>query len=900
VAPAASQTRIRGALVAAMAGCAAPPPAVPAAPAPLEAPPGLRLPRGFVPTAYTARLAVSPSEPRFRGHIEIAGDLASPTRVIWLHAQGLTFDAAVAVTPAGRTALEALASPSGVVALRAPAVLAAGRVALTIDYRGTINDDSPDGVFRQHDAGAWYVFTQFEALSARRAFPCFDEPGVKVPWQLTLDVPAGMVALSNTRVASDTVSADRATRRVAFAPTRPLPSYLIAFAVGTFDVVDAPPTRRGTPVRIVVPHGQPASAAAIARDDTGALIAELEDYLGSPYPYDKLDLVAVPGFPGAMENPGLVTFAQAVLLEAPAQPAIAHRRLFAYTAAHELAHQWFGDMVTMAWWNDVWLNESFATWMASKVVDRWQPGWGGAFEMIDQKTSAMASDQLATSRKIREPIVDAGDIANAFDDITYQKGASVLRMFERWIGPETFQRGVRAYLAARAWRTATANDFLAAIGAAAGRDISGAFSSFLDQVGTPLVSVALRCTAGAPPVVELAQQRYRPTGAAPATAGHASADRPWQLPVCVRYPTGRTGTTSARDCVLLDRATVELPLSHAAACPAWVMPNADALDYHRTAFEGELLPHLVAHLDELTPAERFGLVEDVEALVAAGRMPAGDALGLVGVLANDPDRHVVAAAIDIAAAAGATIDEALRPRYQRFVREVFGARASALGWAGTPGGTEDTRLLRADLVGFVADAGQDPALTATATRLAWGWLDDRATAPAELAERALAVAARRNDRKLHARLVDEVRRATDASERNRFMAALGQFTDPALVAATLDLVLSGAIGLFDAWPAFSSASHTPAQRRAIYQVIKAHYDAVSALLPRLLVPKLSVIGFALCDPELRDDAVGFFRDRLAALPSEHQLLAQGIERIDGCLARRRAEQPSVAAFLARY
>ncbi len=862
----------------------------------LQAPPGLRLPRTFLPAAYTARLAVAPSEPRFRGHIEIDGELASPSRVIWLHAQGLTFDGAVAVTSAGRTPLEARPLPSGVVALRAPTALAAGRVALSIDYRGAMSDDAPDGVFRQQYAGAWYAFTQFEAISARRAFPCFDEPDVKVPWQVTLDVPAGMLALSNTAIASDTVSADRVTHAVAFARTRPLPSYLIAFAVGTFDIVAAPPTRRGTPVRIVVPHGQAVAAAAGARADTGPLIAQLEDYLGMPYPYDKLDLVAVPTFPGAMENPGLITFAQLVLLEDPAQSTIAHRRLFANVAAHELAHQWFGDMVTLAWWDDVWLNEAFSTWLATKIVDQWQPGWGGAFEMIDQKTAAMASDQLAASRKIREPIANADDIANAFDDITYQKGASILRMFERWIGPETFQRGVRAYLTARAWRNATSNDFLAAIGDAAGRDITTAFSSFLDQVGTPLVSVALRCTAGAPPVVELAQQRYRPAGAAAAPDGHTVAERPWQLPVCVRYP---AGNTTARDCVLLDRATVELPLTHATGCPAWVMPNADALGYHRTAFEGDLLPHLVAHLGELSAAERFGLVEDAEALVAAGRMPAGDALGLVGLLARDADRHVVAAAIKIAAQAGAIIEEPLRPRYQRFVRKVFGARAHALGWIGKPGDTEDTRLLRANLVGFVADAGQDPALIAAATRLAWAWLDDRSTAPADIADRALAVAARRDDRKLHARLVDEVRRTTDASERSRYMTALGQFTDPALVAATLNLVLSNVISLFDAWPAFFHDTHTPAHRRAIYQALKARYDAVSALLPRQLVPKLSVIGFVVCDPALRDDVVQFFRDRLAAFPDEHQVLAQGIERMDSCLARRHAAQPSVAAFLSR-
>jgi alanyl aminopeptidase len=474
-------------------------------------------------------------------------------------------------------------------------------------------------------------------------------------------------------------------------------------------------------------------------------------------------------------------------------------------------------------------------------------------------------------------------------------------MFERWIGPEAFQRGVRAYLAAHAWRAATSTDFLAAVSATASRDIAGAFSTFLDQAGIPLVSVALRCTAGAPPIVELRQQRYRPAGGQAAgeqaASQPASAEQRWRFPVCIRYP---VGSASARDCTLVDDATAELPLTHATGCPAWVMPNADAVGYHRTAFEGDLMQRLTTHLGELSAAERFGLVDDVEALVAAGRMPAGDALALVAPLARDADRHVVAAAIDIAEQAGAMMDAADRPRYQRFVRKVFGGRARALGWASKPGDTEATRLLRANLVGFVADAGQDPALLAGAAQLAWAWLDDHHAAPFDVADSALAVTARRDDPKLHARLVAEVRRSTDASERSHYMNALGQFADPALVAATLDLVLSGVINLFEGGGAFVGDAHTPAQRHAIYEAFKAHYDAIAALLPPEFAPQLSQVGFVLCDPALRDDIEQFFRGRLSNAPGGPHMLAMGIERMDSCLARRRAAQPSIHAFLARY
>ena len=276
---------------------------------------------------------------------------------------------------------------------------------------------------------------------------------------------------------------------------------------------------------------------------TGTVLAQLEDWFGTAYPFEKLDSIAVPVFnAGAMENPGLITYQQGILVTKPGEMTRDRQRRYAEIAAHELAHQWFGNLVTMQFWDDIWLNEAFATWMAGKVITRWKPEWGGEVDRVSSRSRVMGQDSLRSARMIRQPIETAGDIANAFDGITYNKGAAVLRMFERWIGEDTFRAGVRAYLAKHAWGNAAYADFVAAISAAAGRDVRPAFDSFVTQTGVPLVSFELDCTAGRPPVLRLGQRRYRPLGSS------LPGDQLWQIPVCVRYGRARAPTAGPARC----------------------------------------------------------------------------------------------------------------------------------------------------------------------------------------------------------------------------------------------------------------------------------------------------------------------------------------------------------------
>ncbi|MCA9677464.1 MAG: M1 family peptidase, partial [Myxococcales bacterium] len=546
------------------AGCrrkASPPPAP--APAPIVAPTAMQLPDDAAPVRYLARFEVDPAAETFHGHVEITVTLARPLRALWLDAKDLTIHAATWRISTGDFPLRVLDDPAApdrrgftLEPAGGPvAALQAGEATLVIDYDGRQTAEQSYGLRRKEDRGDWYIVTQHEATGARRAAPCFDEPRFKVPWQVELTVPAGMMALSNAPVdAEDDLPDGR--HHVRFAATPPIPSYLLALAVGPFDAVDAGATRGGAPMRIIVPRGRGDDARYVA-GEVGKLVAALEDYTGIPYPYAKLDSIVVPGAPrGAMENPGLITYAPRLLL-IPDDESDATRRTSIEVMAHELAHQWFGDLVTMRWWDDIWLNEAFASWAEPWVVDQVHPELAGGMTTVDDRRVALDADGLATARTIRQPVDDEAALGKAFDRITYQKGATVIRMFEQWLGADVFRRGVQRYLTAFAWKNATAADFLAAIGDAADRDVATPFSTFLDASGAPLVELELSCPAGKPAVLAMHQRRWLRSGHAEAPPRAA-----WQTPVCVRV----ADETEAR-CTLLTGATGELPLGD--ACPAW-------------------------------------------------------------------------------------------------------------------------------------------------------------------------------------------------------------------------------------------------------------------------------------------------------------------------------------------
>jgi alanyl aminopeptidase len=872
---------------------AATPPPVSVAPAPepipTPAPPTLRLPNLARPTRYAADLTLVPTEDSFRGAIEIAVEVAAPTQVLWLNGRDLEVVEASLTQGGAAVPAHAQAAGEDFLGFTFDKPLGAGAATLRILYRGKLATNDTDGVFKQKDGDDWYLYTQFEATDARRAFPCFDEPHYKVPWQLTLHVKKDHVGLSNTPLVSETEEPG-GLKTLVFAETTPLPSYLLAFAVGPLEAV-AVPSASKAPIRIVVPRGH-AQETGWAVESTPPLLAALEAYFGTPYPYEKLDFVAIPRFSGAMENPGLITFHLPIILSDPKALTLAKQRRYASICAHELAHQWFGNLVTMAWWDDLWLNEAFATWMAAKVLVTWKPEWRTEVDQVRSRSEAMRADSLITARKIRQPIESNDDIANAFDDITYSKGGAVIAMFEAWVGEAVFQKGVQAYLAKHAFGNATAADFLAAVGEAAGRDVAGPFSTFLDQGGLPLVSVELSCQG--PPKLVLRQERYLPIGSV------GQAGQGWQLPLCAAYQTKKG--PPGRACTLLTTTEAELPLPEASSCPAWVLPNAGALGYYRFVPKGDLLARLVAKsAGTLSLAERVGLITEATALVQSGHLQAGEALSLLVTLARDPQPRVLSATLGLVQEVGRTlVTGAERPAFAHLIQKLYGRRARALGWKRGAKDDEDTRLLRPVLVGLVATDGEDKALAAGGRQLAEAWLKDRTAVDPDLVEMSLRVAAHDGDKALFDRLHEAAKKTADREDQRRLLRALGTFGDPALVTAAQAILFTDDFTAREAMQIVWVQSGDERTRASAYAFVKANFDALVARLPRDYGAYLPSVGEDFCSETDRDDVEAFFAQRSTKLLGGARNLAQVLEQISLCNAYRQKQRPSVVAFLAKF
>jgi alanyl aminopeptidase len=484
------------------AACTKPtPPVVAPPPAPARDPelaPRDRLPADTHPEAYQLTLEVDPDQPSYRGTVSIEVTLDRPRESIWLHSRGPRVRTVTVQRPGAEPltgTLETVAD-SGLSAVRLGQPVGPGKVTLVLPFEAELGTHLT-GLYRVAAGGSHYAFTQFEPISAREAFPCFDEPRFKTPFELKLRVRKDHVAIANTSVIAD--EEREGQHELTFARTEKLPTYLIAFAGGPLDVtatelIPADAVReRVLPLRGVAVHGR-GGDLGYALDETPALVRWLEGYFGVAYPWDKLDLIAVPDFgAGAMENAGAITFRDTLLLvreDAPEQ----QKRSLGYVNAHELAHMWFGDLVTMPWWDDIWLNEAFATWMGTHAIAAVHPEYEAELGALSATHGAMEVDSRASARQIRQPIASDHDIENAFDAITYSKGGAVLSMFERYLGKDAFQAGLRAYMAKFRFASATARDLVQTLGQVSGQGtLEGAFFSFLDQPGVPALEVGLDC-----------------------------------------------------------------------------------------------------------------------------------------------------------------------------------------------------------------------------------------------------------------------------------------------------------------------------------------------------------------------------------------------------------------------
>ena len=852
--------------------------------------PGLRLPRDVVPLAYAPHLTIDPNAERFAGSIDIKVRVDRPTALVWLNARNLTLESARFATAAAAEAVEATIEKGSddVVGLRFARPLPAGEATLSIRYAGRIESVSAIGVFRQQDRDAWYVFTQFEPLDARRAFPCFDEPDLKATWTLTLTVPEAMRAFANTPVAKERAAAP-GWREVAFETTPLLPSYLLAFAVGDFDVVDAGRAgMKATPISIITTKGR-GGEAAYAAANTGAVLAATEKYFGMAYPFAKLDLIAYPRstFGGAMENPGLITYTARVLLARPDEMSPGFEQRFMGFTAHEIAHMWFGDYVTMTWWDDLWLNEAFASWLASTIVQDLRPEWGPSGYRAFQRHRAMDADRLPSARRIRQPVTAQDEVRAAFDSITYAKGESILVMFEAWLGREKFRDGVRRYMTRHAWGNATAEDFFSAL-AATDDALLPALRGFVERPGVPMLDVALDCTAV--PRLELRQRRFAPAGVA------ASAPERWVFPACFEVA---EDSGSREVCTLVKEASQSLPLP-VAACPQWAVANRSGIGYFLPLLSPALYAALPAARAALTSTDYIALLGDVALLTQGAALTYAVALPLAAAQADSASTRVALRAVGLANVPEEMITPDHEASYAAWVRRLFGERAHALGWLPQRGENADTMRLRQNALSMVTLRGKDATLAGEAQKLAQRWLADRKAVPPsvrELVLRSAAANAGAEAPALFDALVEIARTSKDGNERDDVLAALGWFRQPALLERAMALSLDSALSPRESTRPLSTALGQVATRAVALAWLERNIGALAARVPAEMQGYWPKWLASACSADERARYVALFETRVAKQDAGPRSYRESLEEIDLCIAARRIQQAPLNAYL---
>ncbi|MBK7581791.1 MAG: M1 family metallopeptidase [Myxococcales bacterium] len=844
-----------------------------------------RLPSGIRPTRQSVELTIDPRDKSFFGRVRIGVEIDAPTRVIVLHAKGpKILTAAVSTRQAKlwakvstRLAAHSKAEAEELV-LQLASEVGPGPAEIDLQYEAAFGS-SLGGLYRAEAGGRAFAFTQFEPNDARRAFPCFDEPGFKLPFRLALTVPEGNLAVANTVELRRRDNPTTQLTTYEFAETEPLPSYLVAFAVGPFEVREG--ARSPVPIRLITLPGKSklgGLALATAEESLGLLT----DYFGVKYPYSKLDLVAVPEFAaGAMENAGLVTFREELILLDEERASLDARRGLSGIIAHELAHQWFGNLVTMKWWDDLWLNEAFASWMGAKIVERARPSYGAELERVSDKQWVMGVDMLTSARRIRQPVRGSSEALEAFDGITYVKGASVLSMLESYLGEREFQRGVQDYLAKHRFGNASADDLFAALGRASSKDVAALTSTFVEQTGVPLVEASFSCERQRLSVT-LGQREYRPLGASP------GPKKQWRIPVCVRF--GVRGTIE-RACTLLDQPTgkLEVPV---ASCPKTVHPNADERGYYRYLLPSAALLEL-AKDPALGLREKVGLLGNVWALVRSGDLSLESYFSIIP-FAVAGQSHVLWEQLgdSLRELDRALVTDALRPAFEARVLGLAGAKGKKLGFRSSKTESEAIRLQRKLVLTLLGDLAREPWVLAEARKLTLAWLAEPSSVDADLARIALPLGCRSGDAPLFDRLLARLKSAETPEQRLLALAGLSGFDHPVLVERLLGLTLDGSIKVGDLRYVYPPLFERRATARPTYQWLTKHFDALKQRLPGFAVGRFPWVVAALCDEKAVAEAHDFFAPRLLRIEGADKHLSQATEAGKLCAALRTGQAES--------
>ena len=865
----------------------------------VETPPAGQLHEGVTPKAYRLDLNTDPAQDTFSGTVEIDVDLDAAHARIWLHSIAHRVAVAKAILadgteiPATFTRSEAA---GGVSRLDFEAPLPEGRATLVLEYNAPYNFGLA-GLYKASQKGRPYLATQMEPIDARRMVPSFDEPRFKTPWTLTVTAPAGNQVITNGALKSQS-TLDDGSIKYEFATTREIQSYLLALAVGPYDLRDGgliPANEirpQGVPFRGFAPAGK-GDQLEVAMDITDEMLTWQEAYFDYPYPYGKLDLIAVPDFAyGAMENAGAIIYRESALLMNE-RTTLGRKRGILTTHAHELGHQWFGNLVTPIWWDDIWLNEAFATWISYKTMDAVYPDTG--FDLAPQRAAigVMGADSLKTARQIRNPIDNNGDILSAFDGITYRKGGGVLSMFETYLGEDNFREGMRIHMRRFEDGVADVNDFMASLAEGSGNDnVVESFKSFILQPGIPYLNVAMTCPAPDAGLLTVTQSRYAPLGSEIDTEAQT-----WTVPFAAQV-SGANGDRTVRH--MLREKTTEIALD--GGCPDWVMPNAGGAGYWRFNMDEASWKTLIANYEPLSEGEQLTFADSITAAFAAGEVSAETMLDAIEVNANG---YWGAAADPLGNLTGylsALPDETDKDAMEAFIAEAYADRWAYLSARDDEALSQGEQLLKNSLYGVMLSVGAleaDREALAEAAKAYVGMAgqpNPSALSPNDVS-RAISYAAEAGETDFYQAALAYAKTTENQRERRSILSILSRNASQADMLDLMTLVQGDDFQGQEAWSVSLAALSNDNGRGAAWDKLKAGFDTIIARTPEIRKPQTAGLVRNFCEAEALAEAIAFVKAKSDLMPGYERPLAQATESAELCVAFRAAKGAELAAAL---
>jgi puromycin-sensitive aminopeptidase len=839
-----------------------------------------RLPRAVVPHRYDLTLEPDLAVATFSGQETIRLGVTEQVSEILLNAHQLQIQQAELRNgdETIRGQVELLEDDQRArIALERPAP--AGDWDLYLEFTGILNDQLV-GFYRSTFTDVAGVeqeiaTTQFEATDARRAFPCWDEPDFKAVFAVTLIVPEDLLAVSNAPELSREESGD-GRLKIRFADTMKMSTYLVAFVVGPFEATE-PVDVEGVPVRIITPRGK-LGLSGFALDCAIFAFRYLRDYYQIPYPGLKIDHVAIPDFAfGAMENLGCITYRETALLLDTSTASQSELLRVLDVIGHELAHMWFGDLVTMKWWDGIWLNEAFASFMEYKATDAMRPEWKRWLAFAaSERPWAFGVDALASTRPVEFEVRSPDEANEMFDALTYGKGSSLLRMIEQFIGEEAFRLGVGNYLRKHAYANTVTADLWAGLNSASGQPVGEIMNTWILQRGFPQVEVSL--TEGG---IELSQRRFL-------TIPDESDQTLWQIPVQLR---GNAAGKPFHQKHLVTEPETTIKIEAADG----VIANAGGHGFYRVRYDGPLFSALVDQLSSLDDLERYILIDDTWAFVESGQQPVTDFLRLAGAYRDETEQSVWGAVLGGVAAVGHhLVDEDHRQAFAGWVGELVGPAFGLLGWEPRTGESDLTRRLRGQLIGALGRLADDPDVIARCRKLVELIIEDPRAIDPEIVRASLFVTADHGGQTEYTRFFDRYKTTTAPHEQQRWLLALSAFDDPDLVVETVTASLDGRIRTQDSsWVIGATLGNRKNGLLAWRQVRRQWDDFVK--LPTMTQRRMIEGLPALARPEAAAEIEAFFSE--TTLPHAAKSIAQNLERLRANVLLRERETAAVNEYL---